>query len=551
MKSLFKARIRQLRNAARASGKRKYFLFFLLAAGMWGLMGFVSIKVFGFLYHQQEFPVFFKLFVSEKILTMTFLTMFMMLILSALVSTLNIFFLSLDLPLLLSSPIRARTVFTWKALEVGFSSAVMVVFFSLPILFAYSFYFAPGFVDILAVILVFVLYIVCGVLMGIIIGMIIPAFFSVKKLQPLLSLVGIAFISAIVIFLRLLRPEQFGNPEVINDLMQYMAGLNISFMDYLPFSWISKSLRAVAEGNYWGYWKGTGAFAGVIVLLAAFTGFLQKKYYLKLFDKLNKGSRGGYRSSWKKPLFVRGAYAPLWKKEVKTFLRTPAQWSQLLIIGAIMIVFVLNIKGIPEAHSSVKSIIAYLNLGMAAFIVSGLNSRFTFPTIPMESPGIVHLLASPFERSLLLHFKFVFFGVPQLLIGFMLFLAGDISLGLDTFARVSGLFFLLPVLPFLTVMALYYSLKIKEPVSLTPQHLLVSKSGISYMLWSMVYIVLGMIYFVRPLFLYYYNNFRGQTVPYVEISLWFAGFLLLNVSILVLVYRRSLSLWNEHEFFAS
>ena len=268
--------------------------------------------------------------------------------------------------------------------------------------------------------------------------MIIPAFVSVKKLQPLLSLVGIVFISAIVIFLRLLRPEQFGNPEVINNLMQYMAGLNISFMDYLPFAWISKSLSAIAEGNYWGYWKGTGAFAGVILLLTAFTGFLQKKYYLKLFDKLNKGSRGGYRSSWKKPLFVRGAYAPLWRKEVKTFLRTPAQWSQLLIIGAIMIVFVLNIKGIPEAHSSVKSIIAYLNLGMAAFIVSGLNSRFTFPTIPMESPGIVHLLTSPFKRSRLLHFKFVFFGIPQLLIGLLLFLAGDISLGLDAFAFINS-----------------------------------------------------------------------------------------------------------------
>ena len=105
----------------------------------------------------------FKLFVSEKILTMNFLTMFMMLILSALVSTLNIFFLSRDLQLLLSSPIRARTVFTWKGLEVGFGSAVMVIFFSLPLLFAYSYYFAPGIGDIAAIVLVFLLYIVCGV----------------------------------------------------------------------------------------------------------------------------------------------------------------------------------------------------------------------------------------------------------------------------------------------------------------------------------------------------------------------------------------------------
>lgn len=490
----------------------------------------------------------FKLFVSEKILTMNFLTMFMMLILSSLVSTLNVFFLSRDLHLLLSSPIRSRTVFIWKGLEVGFGSAVMVIFFSLPLLFAYSYYFAPGVGDISAIILVFLLYIVCGVLLGIIVGMIIPAFFSVKKLQPVLSLVGIVFISSIVIFLRMLRPEQFGNPDVINNMMNYMAGLNISFLDYFPFSWISKSLRAIAEGNYWGYWKAVGAFAGINFLLTAFLLFLQKKYYLVLFDKLNKGSRGGYRSSWKKSLLVRGTYAPLWKKEIKTFIRTPAQWSQLLIIGAIMIVFVLNIKGIPTAHPSVRNIIAYLNLGMAAFVVSGLNSRFTFPAIPMESPGIVHLLASPFKRGRLLHFKFVFFAVPQTIIGFVLFLAGDISLGLDAFARGSGFVFLVPVLPFLTVLSLFYSLKIKETVPLTPNSLLASRSGISYMLWSLTYIVLGMIYFLRPLFLYYYNRFREQPIPVFEISLWFGGFVILNIAIMTVLYRRSLSTWKNKEF---
>lgn len=548
MKNLFKARLRQLKNTVSHSGKRKYVLFFLFAAAMWGLIGYVGFKVFGFLYHQDEFPRVFKLFVSEKILTMNFLTMFMMLILSALVSTLNIFFLSRDLHLLLSSPIRARTVFIWKGMEVGFGSAAMVVFFSLPILFSYSYYFAPGFGDILAGILIFLLYIVCGVLLGIIVGMIIPAFFSVKKLQPVLSLVGIFFISAIVIFLRMLRPEQFGNPDVINNMLNYMAGMNISFMDYFPFSWISKALRAIAEGNYWGYWKATGAFTGMIVLLTAFILFLQKKYYLVLFDKLNKGSRGGYRSTWKKSFFIRGTYAPLWKKEIKTFIRTPAQWSQLLIIGAIMIVFVLNIKGIPTAHTSVKTIIAYLNLGMAAFVVSGLNSRFTFPSIPMESPGVVHLLASPFKRGRLLHFKFLFFAVPQMIIGFVLFLMGDVSLGIDAFARGSGFVFLLPVLPFLTVLSLFYSLKIKETVPLTPNSLLTSRSGISYMLWSMAYIVLGMIYFLRPLFLYYYNRFREQPIPVLEITLWFAGFVVLNVIIMTVLYRRGLSTWNNKEF---
>jgi ABC-2 type transport system permease protein len=270
-----------------------------------------------------------------------------------------------------------------------------------------------------------------------------------------------------------------------------------------------------------------------------------------LFDKLNKGSSGAYRSKWKKPFFIRGDYAPLWKKEIKTFIRTPAQWSQLLIISAIMIVFILNIKGIPMPHASVKNIIAYLNLGMAAFIVSGLNSRFTFPTIPMESPGIVHLLASPFKRKKLLGFKLLFFVVPQVIIGFILFFTGDISLGLDAFTRLSGMVYLLPVLPFLTVLSLFFSLKIEETVPLTPQHLLVSRSGISYMLWSAIDIVVGMIYFVRPLFVFYFSRFAKRAVPTFEISLWFGGFLLVNAALMIMFYRKSVSLWNKREFYGN
>jgi ABC-2 type transport system permease protein len=551
MKNLLKSRIRQLKNTIRASGKRQYILFFLLGSGLIGVMGFFSTKIFGYLYHQEEFPDFFKLFVSEKILTMVFLTMFMMLILSALIATLNIFFLSRDLHLLLSSPMRSRTIFAWKTVEVGISSALMAVFFSMPVLFSYSYYFAPGIWDIAAIILVFLLYIICGVLIGIIIGMIIPAFFSVKKLQPMLSLVAIIFISTIVIFLRLLRPERFGNPDIIDNLLEYMGGLNVKMFDYFPFAWISKALKYTAANDSLGYWKAVGAFLIIILLLAGFTWFLQKKYYLRLFDKLNKGSRAGYRSRWKKPLFLAWDYSTLWKKEIKTFIRTPAQWSQLLVIGAIIIVFILNLEGIPLPHPAIKNFIAYLNLGMAAFIVAGLNSRFTFTSIPMENPGIVHLLASPFKRKKIYRFKLMFFAVPQFIIGFMLFLTGDISLHLEPFSRTIGFFFLVPVLPFLTVLSIFFSLKIEEFAPLAPEHLITSKSGISYMLWSLIYIVMGMIYMIRPVYLYYYNKFFKRAIPTFEISLWFAGFLFLNLLLIVIIYRKSLSLWIKREFSAS
>ncbi|MCK4766404.1 MAG: hypothetical protein KAW12_29685 [Candidatus Aminicenantes bacterium] len=547
MKNLFKLKIRQMRNQLKRVGLRKYLLFTLFGLGLLFAIGIFFIKIFGFLYHEEEFPMVFKLFISEKILLMVFLTLFSMLILSALISTLNIFFLSKDLRFLFSSPLKTGTVFYWKAIEVGINSGIMILFFSPPVLFAYCYYFAPGLIDIAGILFFFLMYCLSGIMAGILMGLIIPAFFSVRRLQPVLSVVSILLMSSIVIFLRLLKPEQFGNPDIINNMMNYMAGFDVTLFAYMPFSWLAKAFTHIAKGDYSALTGIAGAFAGTIGLLAAVAFFVQKKFYFKLFDKLSQSDAGKYRSSWKKGL-LKGEYGALYKKEVKTFMRSPAQWSQLLIIAAIIVVFILNMKGIPMPHPSFKNLISYLNLGMAAFIVAGLNSRFSFTTIPMENPGLIHLLASPFAKEKIYKFKLLFYAIPQMIIGFILFFTADIALQLDSFARLSGTIFLLPVLPFLTVLALYYSLKLEENIPLTPQHLIVSRSGVLYMLFGMLAIVLSMIYFVRPLFIYYYSLYRKVPVPNFEIFLWFLVFCLIFVGIMILLYRRSLALWRQREF---
>ncbi len=547
MISLVRVKFNQLRNTVRQSGKRKYLLFLLLGLSILFLIGFFFIRIFEFLYEQDEFPLAFKLFLSEKILMMVFLTLFLMLILSALVSALNIFFLSRDLKLLLASPIRTSSIFIWKAIETAFTSASMVIFFALPVLYSYCFYFAPRWHDILGVVFIFSLYVLSGVLFGILLGMIIPSFFSVRRLQPVLSLVSIGLISIIVIFLRLLRPEQLLKPESIENLMEYMSGLKLGFFSYFPFSWVAKGITFVSRDNNSGFLRAVGLFLALLCLLSVMLYFFQKRYYLKLIDRLNESSLGGVRSGWRKR-FLTGNFGVLWKKEIKTFIRTSSQWSQLLIIAAMVMVFILNMKSIPSPHPAVKNIIVYLNLGMSAFIIAGLNSRFTFTTISMEGPGIVHVLASPFPRKKFLEFKLLFFAIPQVLIGFALFYTGDISLKIDPFIRVAALFFLIPILVLLSVMAVFFGLQINRPTPITPQHLIVSKAGISYMLWSLLMIVMGMIYFARPLFLFYYNLYRMRAIPYLEIFMWFFGFVILNLVAGKWLYGKSQRLWARREF---
>lgn len=547
MKSLLRVRIRRLSNAVRQFGFQKYLVFSLFGLGMLGAIGLLSMKVFGYLYAEGEFPHYFKLFLSEKILLMVFLTMFMMLIISALVSTLNIFFLSRDLTLLLSAPVGTRKVFFWKYLEVFFSSALMVTFFALPVLFGYCFYFANTPVSILGVFFLFGLFMLSGATVGILLGLLIPAFFSVRKLQPVLSVLSIILMTGIVIFVRLLRPERLGNPGSLDNLMDFMAGFQVKAFAYFPFQWLSRGIHLISVKNTAGYIGSVGLFAGVLALFALGLIYMEKHYFLPLYDKLNKGAPVRFGTQWKKGPLPEG-YDSLWKKEIKTFLRSPAQWSQLLIIAAIVVVFIINLKGIPLPHPSIKYLIAYMNLGMAAFVVAGLNSRFAFTTIPMENPGLAHVMASPFPFKKVLTFKLLVYLIPNMVIGYMLFFMGDWALKLDSFNRIGGSIFLFPVLIFLTLLSIYFSMNVSESVPITPQHLIMSRAGMASMLWSMFYIVCCLIYFIRPIFLFYYSRFTRRVIPFTEIFLWVAVFLMIHLVLIWLLVRRGRAKWLKREF---
>lgn len=546
MRSLLKLKYLQLRNSLRRGERKKLALFLLLGLFFMLVLGFFFNRTFGYLAGVAEFPPAFKVFLAEKLLMMIYMTLFSMLLLSALLSALNVFYISRDLHFLFSTPMPLGSAFAWKALETAATSSALAVFFSLPVLFFYCRWFAPGAGQVAQVLLAFLLFIACGVLAGILLALVIPAFFSVRRLQPVLSVFSIVLISSIVVFLRLLRPERFLEPSEIDNVLRYMGSLDLKALYYFPFSWLARAMSQTAGRENAAYLRTMFLFVLLAAVLLALVGWLRRKLYLPLFDKLNRGGRGSYRSRWR-PWGLRGDTTPLRRKDWKTFLRTPAQWSQLLIVGALVAVFVINMKMIPLPHPSVKNFVSYLNLIMAVFIVAGLNSRFTFTSIPGEGPGQVHILSSPCRKEAYYRFKLWFHLLPQLAVGFSLYALGDLTLRFDGFTRLIAVLFLAPAIAFLTVLSLVLGIETNETNPLSPEHVIVSKQGIAYMLWSMIYVVGGMVFLTRPVAVFYWHRFTRRSVPATEIAVWFAAFLLLNALLIAYYFRRGKRRWLARE----
>ena len=71
-------------------------------------------------------------------------------------------------------------------------------------------------------------------------------------------------------------------------------------------------------------------------------------------------------------------------KDLRLFFRDTTQWSQLILLAVLLMVYIFNIKSLPihtgeRIPFALVTIIAFLNLGLAGFVLAAVAARFVFP----------------------------------------------------------------------------------------------------------------------------------------------------------------------------
>jgi ABC-2 type transport system permease protein len=136
-------------------------------------------------------------------------------------------------------------------------------------------------------------------------------------------------------------------------------------------------------------------------------------------------------------------------KDLKVFLRDTTQWSQLLLLGALAFMYVYNFRildlsRIPYMSLVVKNAYAFVNLAMAAFVLSAVAVRFVFPAVSAEGSAFWIVRSAPVSMRSFLWSKFWTGFVPILLLTVTLTIASNHFLGID------------PVLEVLTIVAVVF-----------------------------------------------------------------------------------------------
>jgi ABC-2 type transport system permease protein len=354
------------------------------------------------------------------------------LIFSAVITALSSFYLAKDLGLLMASPVSRESVFWARSLQSFLASAWMPAVFVFPVFMAYGYQFKAGplyyLLWPLAALGVALASSFVSQAAVILLVNVLPA----RRTKDIMSLVGLLSFVALYMAFRLLRPEQLVNPNSLQSVASYLASLQTPTSPILPTAWATDLLwpllggRAVDFRWIYLFLLGLGA-----VSLAVLTSYGADLLYWVGYNKSQEGAgrqKAGGLLNMTAAAFrlVRSPEArALMVKDFKIFFRDHTQWSQLFLLGALMIIYlynfsVLNLKRYPLQAFFLENVIAFLNVGLVGLVSATLALRFAFPSISAEGFSYWIIRSAPMSTGDFMRYKLRFWLVPIMAVALFL-----------------------------------------------------------------------------------------------------------------------------------
>ena len=133
--------------------------------------------------------------------------------------------------------------------------------------------------------------------------------------------------------------------------------------------------------------------------------------------------------------------ASVMDKDLRTFFRDNTQWSQLLLLGALVAVYLYNFTVLPLDKNPLpldflQNEIAFFNMGLAGFVLSAIGVRFIFPAISAEGRAFWILRSSPLSMKRFLWGKYIFYLFPMLILGEILVVSTNYLLHVSPFMMI-------------------------------------------------------------------------------------------------------------------
>jgi ABC-2 type transport system permease protein len=408
-------RFRSDRNPGRTA------LFAIIGLLFWAAVFGIAYRVLGYFRGVEEIGS----LLAGKMLSLALMAFGGILLLSNLVAALSTFFLAKDLDMMVSAPVDWLRFYLAKLLETMVHSSWMVILLLIPVLTAYGIVWDGGpmfpFVAMAAVVPILVLPSAVGAAITLLLVNIFPA----RRTRDILTLVAAGAVAGGVLLLRLMEPEQLARPEGFQNLVDFIAVLQTPSSTLLPSEWASQVimnwfLRVGDPLPIALLWTTAGAFV-------VFGAMLHQRFYAEGYSKAQEGANA-YRQGhgWKRVTRALLGWMPVTRREfilkdIRIFFRDTTQWSQLILLAVLLLVYVFNIRALPlfsgeRVPTSLVTLVVFLNQGLAGFVLAAIAARFVFPAVSLEGRQLWLLRSSPLDLRAMLWSKYWIGTLPLLVL---------------------------------------------------------------------------------------------------------------------------------------
>jgi ABC-2 type transport system permease protein len=424
----------------------KTLVLFALGIGFWAFMFLVSHRVLAYFRSVEGLGDLLAL----RLLSMVLLSFFSILLFSNIVTSLSTYYLSGELEILHSAPVRIENIFRAKFVETLMDSSWMTIIYGLPVFIAYGAVFRAGPAYYGGLLLTLVPFIVIPAAVGIAATMLLVSAFPARRARDLLVLLGLLFFVVLYILFRMLRPERLVDPDSFPTLVQYLTAMRSPVSPLIPSSWASDALSPLLKGN-----SGGALFSLLLLWSTALAGIVIGEWvcgrvYYAGWSRSQEGKKARLsRSSAADVLFrlavlpFRGAMRAIVQKDIKIFFRDSSQWTQLFLLLALMVVYIYSFKLLPVERSPlptffIQNIISFLNLGMVGFVTSAVAVRFVFPAVSLEGESFWIIRSAPLALKDFLWAKFWSSVLPLLVLSEVLIVLSNVLLKVSPFMMALG-----------------------------------------------------------------------------------------------------------------
>jgi ABC-2 type transport system permease protein len=394
----------------------------LLIAGLGaivvGIIYLATLRVLTYFHSQNELGI----ILSLKIFQMAWITIFAMLIFSSMVTAVSTLYLSSDNEVILAAPVRPDEINLMRYITTTLNTSWMVLVFSLPVFGAYARVFKAGplFWPLLLVTVPSIAFIASAIAM--LMTVILVYFFPARRTKDIILYLSLLFGILLYLIFRLMRPEDLVNPEKYGEFIQYFSAISAPAGPWLPAGWSSGLLSTYLLDRKVD-WLLTGLLVTTPFVLYFAGELAMRRWFFTGFTK-SQESFGGHMRFRLTRNFPR-AWAWIFRKELKYFLRDSSEWSQLFMVGALIVVYLYNFKVLPLDRAPMPTeylshLIAFANIGLVGFVAASLSARFVYPSLSSERGAFYLIGSAPLPLGRFLLYKYLFYLPPFTLLSILL-----------------------------------------------------------------------------------------------------------------------------------